>query len=261
MFALSLSVSAAVFVSLISLVGVLTIAWGTQKLKGLVTILIALAVGALLGDAFIHLIPKSLEESTNPAFSSLLVIGGMIAFFIFERVFSWHHHGSEHLHSSKDIETHTPLSPKKPVGYLVLISDGIHNFVDGIIIAASFLVSVPVGFASTVAIILHEIPQELGDFGVLLHAGFTRAKALLYNLISALTAILGVLVVFAFGTQVEQLIFLALPIAAGTFIYIAASDLVPELHGLEKKRKFSFLLQLIAILVGVAAMYGLTFLE
>ena len=146
----------------------------------------------------------------------------------------------------------------KPLGRLILFSDGLHNFLDGLIIGASYLISVEVGIATTIAVVLHEIPQEIGDFGVLLHAGYSKGKAIFYNFISALTAIAGVLVIMVMGSSSERMISFLIPFAAGTFIYIATADLVPELH---KQRGSSTVLEFVAILIGVGAMYGLLFLE
>ena len=133
------------------------------------------------------------------------------------------------------------------------------NFIDGIIIGASFLISVPVGLATTLAVILHEIPQEIGDFAVLLHSGYTKKRALWLNFLSALTAILGAIVLFTIGNMAEVSSFYFLPIAAGGFIYIAVADLIPELHK-TKEVKYS-VLQILAVIVGVLAMVALTLLE
>lgn len=208
----------------------------------------SIAVGALLGDAFIHLIPEALEDSTNATLTSILVIVGIIFFFILEKFLHWHHHGED----KEEIGIH-------PVGKLVLLSDGVHNFLDGIIIGASFMISVPVGIATTLAVILHEIPQEIGDFAVLLHSGYTKRRALWLNFLSALTAILGAIVFFVLGEVAEASSMYFIPIAAGGFIYIAVADLIPELHKTKEIKHSVF--QLMAVTLGVLAMIGLTFLE
>lgn len=235
-------------VSLISFVGVLALAKREELLKKYIFIFISIAVGALLGDAFIHLIPEALEESVNMTFTSVLIIVGILFFFILEKFLHWHHHGED----KDDNYVH-------PVGKLVLFSDGVHNFMDGIIIAVSFLVSIPVGIATTVAVILHEIPQEVGDFGVLLHSGYTKKRAIWLNFLSALTAIFGALVLFVLGASVEAAIIWLVPLAAGGFIYIAVADLIPELHK-TKEAKHS-ILQILAVVVGILAMVALTYLE
>ena len=237
-----------IIVSLVSLVGVFTLSLREEILKKYIFIFISLAVGALLGDAFIHLIPEALENSTNINLTGTLIIFGVMIFFILEKFLHWHHHGED-----KE-ETHI-----HPMGQLVLFSDGIHNFIDGIIIGASFLISVPIGIATTIAVILHEIPQEIGDFAVLLHSGYSKTRALWLNFLSAILAFLGLVIVFIIN-QTEQAITLwLLPIAAGGFIYIAVADLIPELQK-TKEMKYS-VLQLLAVISGIGAMLALTFLE
>lgn len=235
-------------VSLVSLVGVFALSIREEVMRKYIFLLVSLAVGALLGDAFIHLIPEAFEVSTNPLNTSLLIIAGILVFFVFEKFLHWHHHGddvdADHVH---------------PVGKLVLFSDGVHNFIDGIIIGISFLVSVPLGVATTLAVILHEIPQEIGDFAVLIHAGYTRARALWLNFMSALASVLGVLVAFMLGEVGESFINSILPLAAGGFIYIAVADLMPELH--KTKKVSQSVLQLISLIFGVFLMAALLFLE
>ena len=235
-------------VSLISLVGVFAISLREDVLKKYIFIFMSVAVGALLGDAFIHLIPEALENSSNTTLTSTLVIIGIILFFVLEKFLHWHHHGED----KEEVGIH-------PVGKLVLLSDGVHNFLDGVIIAASFTVSVPVGIATTLAVILHEIPQEVGDFAVLLHSGYSKRRALWLNFLSAVTAILGAVVFFVFGEIAEASSAYFIPIAAGGFIYIAVADLIPELHKTMKMRHSLF--QLIAIALGILAMIALTLLE
>lgn len=238
-----LALSSVVVVSLISLVGAFLISVREDLIKKYVFVFVSLAIGALLGDAFIHLIPEGLEEIGNSTLFSILLISGILIFFIIEKYLHWHHHSE-----SEDIE-HTI----HPVGKMILISDGVHNFIDGLIIGGSFMVSTELGIATTIAVILHEIPQEIGDFGVLLHAGFSRAKALFWNLISALSAVLGVTVVLVLGQVSESLAIWLVPFAAGGFIYIALSDLIPELHR-KSEEKGHFLIQLVVMILGVGSM-------
>lgn len=242
------SILSVLVVSLVSLVGVFALSLKTDALKKNISIFISLAVGALLGDVFIHLIPESFEVSTNPVSTSLLLIGGIFLFFIFEKFLHWHHH-----------EDDTDENHIHPVGKLVLFSDGVHNFIDGIVIGASFLVSPALGVATTVAVILHEIPQEIGDFAVLIHAGYSKAKALWLNFISALSSMLGLVVVFVIGTANETFINTVITLAAGGFIYIALGDLIPELH--KTKGTKYFVLQVLTMLLGIGAMLLLTLLE
>lgn len=237
-----------VVVSLISLIGVFALSFKEDVLKKYMFILISVAVGALLGDALIHLIPEALEESTNTVLTSVLVIGGILLFFIVEKFLHWHHHEDDcdtnHIH---------------PVGKLILFSDGVHNFMDGIIIAASFMVSIPVGIATTLAVILHEIPQEVGDFAVLIHSGYSKKRALWLNFLSALSAIGGAVFLFVVGEFAQSLSLWFVPIAAGGFIYIAVADLIPELHKTKEVKHSIF--QIIAVIIGVGAMIALVFME
>ena len=158
-----------------------------------------------------------------------------------ERVLHWNH-----CHNHGDCEVHT-------FSYMSLIGDGIHNFIDGLIIAASFIVSIPLGFLTSLAVIAHEIPQEISDFSILIYGGFSKKKALFFNFLSALTAVLGVLVGFVLSSSVENFVMYLLPIAAGGFIYIGASDLVPELHK-EKDLKKS-ILSFGFFILGIVIMY------
>lgn len=233
-------------VSLVSLIGVTVLSVGEEKLKRNMFILVSLAVGALLGDAFLHIIPESLEAGLP--LTPFLFIAGIIIFFVIEKLLHWHHHGED----AKENHIH-------PVGPLVLVSDGFHNFLDGIIIGVGFLAGTEIGIATTIAVILHEIPQEIGDFAVLLHAGYTKRKAILLNFISSLFAIAGVFVSILLSEKAEGFTEFALPLAAGGFIYIALSDLVPELH--KDRRGKALFLQIAMIVVGVAAMAALLVLE
>lgn len=235
-------------VSLVSFVGVLTLALKRDTLNKSIFCLVSLAVGALLGDVFVHIIPESYEAVGNPSMISFLIIGGILLFFVLEKFLHWHHHTLEHA------EEHA-----HPVGKMILVGDGVHNFIDGLIIAASYLVSVEVGVATTIAVVVHEIPQEVGNFGVLLHAGYSKSKALWFNFLSALTAVLGAIVALVLGDITEQFAALLLPLTAGGFIYIALSDLVPELR--KEKRLDQGILQVMAILIGVASMVALLALE
>jgi len=232
-------------VSLLSLIGVFTLSLKEEIMRKYIFTFMSLAIGALLGDAFIHLIPEALEQSTNTLLTSILIIAGILLFFILEKFLHWHHHG-------EDAEEGTI----HPVGKLVLLSDGVHNFIDGVIIGASFLISIPVGIATTVAVILHEIPQEVGDFAVLLHSGYSKVRALWLNFLSALMAIAGLVVSLILSAD---FVVWFLPIAAGGFIYIAVADLIPELHK-TKEIKYS-VAQITAIVAGVLAMVVLVLFE
>lgn len=236
-------------VSMVSLVGVFTLSLKEDFLRKYIYLFISLAAGALLGDAFIHLIPEALEGSLNSGLVSILIIVGILIFFILEKFFHWHHHG-EDVDRPHDIH---------PIGKLILVSDGVHNITDGIIIGASFFVSTPVGIATTLAVILHEIPQEIGDFAVLLHAGYSRSKALFFNFISGLTAIFGLMLSFILGSMGDSFNVVMLSVVTGGFIYIAIADLIPELH--KTKELKPSLIQIVVVIIGVFMMFGLLFLE
>lgn len=237
-------------VSLISFIGVFTLGIEIKRIRKFLIYLISFSAGALLGDAFIHLLPELAEESGFTLDISLYLLGGIALFFVLEKFIHWQHF---HSHMLEEKEVH-------PFAYTNLIGDGIHNFLDGIIIAAAYFVSGPVGFATTIAVILHEIPQEIGDFGILIHAGFSKGKALLLNFASALLAVLGVVVTFLIGEKIAGIEAILVPIAAGGFIYIAASDLIPELHK-HSTRIITNVLQLIAFLAGIGVMALLLLLE
>lgn len=212
------SLLATLLVSLISLVGVFSLLIKESLLDKILILLVGFSAGALLGGAFFHLIPEA-AEMTSMENVSMMVVIGISLFFLIERGLHWHHC---HKHGG-DCDVHM-------FTYMNLIGDGVHNLIDGMIITASFIVSTNLGIATTLAVITHEIPQELGDFGVLLYGGFSKGKALLANFLSAITAMFGAVLTYFLYTYLDSFIVLLLPFAAGGFIYIAASDLIPELH-------------------------------
>ena len=211
-------------VSLISLVGILTFFLKKDLLNKALLVLVALSAGGLLGGAFLHLLPEAVEEAGATLDIFLYLLLGFCLFFVLEQFLRWRHeHGTVHR--------------VQPFSYMILISDSVHNFIDGLIIAASFIVSFQIGVVTTLAVALHEIPQELGDFGVLIYGGFSRARALAFNYISAATAIVGGVTGYYLSSQLQGSIIYLLPFAAGNFIYIAAADLIPEIkHTTNLKR-------------------------
>lgn len=236
-------------VSLISLVGLFSFAIKTEKLKKVLIYFISFSAGALFGDAFLHLLPEVAQKTGFSVVSSLYILFGVIIFFILEKIIHW-----QHCHEQ------TTSEHKHPVTYMSLTGDALHNFIDGIIIAASYFVSVPAGVATTLAVAFHEIPHELGNFSILLHGGFSKKRALFLNFISALFAILGALLTLWLGSFVQNLETILVPIAAGTFIYIAGSDLVPEIHKHSDRISYS-LIQLFAFVLGIAIMALFLLLE
>jgi len=242
------ALASVLLVSLISFVGIFTISLKLERLKKIVLYMVSFAAGALFGDAFIHLLPEIVEEAGFGLNIASYILFGIIFSFVVEKLIHWRHC---HIPTSKD--------HPHPVALMNLFGDSVHNFIDGLILGASYLVSIPVGVATTIAIILHEIPQEIGDFGVLIHGGFTRAKALGFNFLTALTAVLGTLVSLALARYTEHLTLFLIPFAAGSFIYIAGSDLIPELH--KEFRVKKSLLELLTFVLGIGVMALLLLLE
>jgi len=239
-------------VSLISLIGLLTFPIKEQKLRSLLLYLVSFSAGGLFADAFIHLIPEAIGSSLELKVP-IFILSGIIASFVLEKLIQWRH-------------CHIPTSEEHPhpFTYMNLFGDGVHNFIDGIVLAGSYLASLPGGIATTLAIIFHEIPQEIGDYGVLLHGGFSRRRALVFNFLTAITAVFGSLLILALGViisfeNIEDFKIFLLSFAAGEFIYIAGSDLVPELH--KETEPSRSLLQLIAFILGVGIILALVLVE
>lgn len=229
------AIGASIIVSLISLVGISSLLIKDRWLDKILIILIGFAAGGLIGGALLHLLPEALENSPDNIVFLYLILG-FIFFFILEKYLYW-----RHCHKGIcDIHTFT---------YLNLIGDGIHNLSDGLIIGASFIVNIHFGIITTLVIIFHEIPQEIGDFGVLIYGGFNRFKALLFNFISALTCVIGTIVGYFLSVNIENFSFFLLPFTAGGFIYIAACDLIPELHKQPDLKKSTF--SMLAFLGGI----------
>lgn len=238
---------AVILVSLLSFAGVLTLLLSNKALSKLLIYFVSFAAGALLGDVFIHLLPEMAEEGISFAASAAVLVG-ILASFIIEKFIHWHHcHEGE-------CKEHA-----KPFVYLNLVGDGVHNLIDGVIIMGSFLVSPVIGVATTAAVMLHEFPQELGDFALMLHGGLSRGRALLWNFASGIAAIIGAVLAYVIGNSVEGLPSLLVPFAAGNFIYIAVADIIPELHKETKPAKS--LLQVISLLLGIGVMGLLLLLE
>lgn len=228
---------------LVALVGVFSLWMNEKLLRKILFILVAFSAGALLSGAFFHLLAESLDAiSATRAFIYLFI--GFILFFIVEKFLHWHH-----CHEGK-CDVHA-------FSYLILFGDAFHNFIDGLIIATSFLISIPFGIVTSLLIIGHEIPQELGNFGVLVYGGFEKRKALFYSFLVQITAVVGGIVGYLIGTSVEAAIPFMLPFAAGGFIYIAASDLIPELHKEPELKKS--LTSFLFFLIGIVFMLGLKF--
>jgi len=232
-------VLATTLVSLIALFASLALSISKKILEKILLVLVGLAAGALIGASFFHLIPESLELS-SPDFTFSIVTLGFILFFLLERLL-WKH-------------CHQIGCSFHSFAYLNIIGDAIHNFTDGLIIAASFLADTSLGIITTFAVAIHEIPQELGDFGILIFGGFSVKKAIIYNFASAIFAIAGGLVGLLLSNLAFNIVPSLLCIASGGFIYIASVDLMPELHK-EAKTKRSFI-DIIPFILGILIMWA-----
>jgi len=221
---LPLIIASSFLISAISFIGVISLAFKADTLERIVLCLVGFAAGALIGGAFLHLLPETVERSTSMSVFLALSFGFLL-FFLLEKLIWRHcHKGACEIH---------------PFAYVNLIGDGVHNFIDGLVIAASFLSGVELGIATSLAVAFHEVPQEIGDFGVLVYGGLEKSKALVLNFLTALTAVIGGIVGYYLSSYVGGAIVYILPFTAGGFIYIAASDLVPELHKERDLRKSS----------------------
>jgi zinc and cadmium transporter len=243
------SLVSVILVSLISLVGVLTFSLKEENLKKILLYLVSFSAGGLFGHAFIHMIPEAVGENGFGLQVSLYILIGIITSFIVEKFLQWRH-------------CHIPTSEEHPhsFAYMNLFGDAVHNFIDGLIIGGSYLANIPLGIATTLAVVFHEIPQEIGDFGVLIYGGFNKSRAIFFNFSTALTAIFGAIVALSVGFLIQDFIPFLIPFAAGNFIYIAGSDLIPELRK-EEAGLLKSALQLTAFVLGVLMLFSLVFLE
>ncbi len=231
-------------VSIISLVGIFTLTIKKNLLKNILIYFVSFSAGALFGDVFIHLLPEIIKKTgLTVQLSSFVLLGIVVSLFI-EKIIHWRH-------------CHMPVNKTHVhrFAYMNLFGDSVHNFIDGLIIGTAYLISIPVGMATSLAVIFHEIPQEIGDFGVLIHAGIDRKKALMYNFLTATTAILGTIIAILLSSKIEGATNMLSAFASGSFIYIAGSDLIPELHKETELKKS--VIQIFTFILGIAIMYGL----
>ena len=241
------SIISVVFVSLISLIGAVIIFINRELSKETLLNLVAFSAGSMLGGAFFHLLPEAVN-TMNITSVSIGVLTGILLSYSVEMLLTWRH-------------CHIPSSENHPhtFVYMNLIGDGVHNFIDGVVIAGTYMVDIRIGIITTLAIILHEIPQEIGDFGVIVYGGVEARKAIYYNLLSGVTAIGGALLALLLGEYIEAFSVSIIPIAFGNFLYIACSDLVPELKD-EKNLSYG-IIRLSLLVFGVSLLYFFTFLE
>jgi len=214
---------AAILVSLISLIGIVSFLFKEKFLDKILLFLVGFAAGGLIGGSFLHLLPEAMERGGSTTVWYFTIIGFSF-FFLMEKYFYWRH-------------CHDGICDTHTFTYLNLMGDGVHNFTDGLIIAVSFMANIQIGVITTLAVLFHEIPQEMGDFGILVYGGFSKRKALWFNFLSAVVAILGALVGYLLSGYIKNVPMFLLPFTAGGFIYIASADLLPELHKQKDIRK------------------------
>lgn len=246
--------------SLVSLAGAVTLSLGRARLERIVFLLVAFAVGAMLGGALLHLIPEAYAALGSGPRTGLLVLGGVLAFFVLEKFLHWRHEhaapealagATGHAHAATG---HAHHHATDPFAWMSLAGNIAHNLIDGAIVAASFLVSIPTGIVTTVAVMLHEIPQEIGNFGVLVYGGFSPRRALAYNFATGLAGLVGAGLVLALGPRVDGLADALLPVTAGAFLYIAGSDLIPELNRRHSQSAAKAAGQLAMMVLGIGVM-------
>lgn len=242
------SLLSVLIVSLISLIGIVAFSVKESSLRNVLLYMVSFSAGALFGGAFIHLIPEAVGENGFGLNISMYILSGILCFFVVEKILQWRHC---HILTSEE-HPHT-------FAYMNLFGDAVHNFIDGLVIGGSYIVSLPLGVATTLAVIFHEIPQEIGDFGVLIYGGFSKSKALMFNFLSAVTAIFGAFAALLLGLYMANLTVFLVPFAAGGFIYIAGSDLIPELRKEIKPSKS--VLELIVFILGVLVLLSLNLLQ
>ncbi|MFY9915284.1 MAG: ZIP family metal transporter [Nocardioidaceae bacterium] len=214
MSALSWIVVSGLAMSALALVGSVAVVVPERHFRRLVLPLVAVAAGALLGGAMFHMLPESVRVLGNGLSVFVWVVAGVFSFHVLEQFLHWHH-------------CHRPVSEHRPLGYMILAADGLHNLIGGMAVGSAFIVDIRLGVVTWIVAAAHEVPQELGDFGILVHSGWSTRQALLYNLASALTFPLGGLFAYAVAGRIE--VAWLVPFAAGNFIYIAVADLLPEI--------------------------------
>lgn len=242
-------------ISMSLLGGVLSVlaAAGVLRITGhhRIPLLISYAIGAMLGAVFLEILPHALESASSPHAMTATVLFGILAFFLLEKLVLWRHCHSDHC------EAHEPVAHSHDhgrSGLLILIGDTFHNFVDGVLIAAAFMESTELGIITSLAMIAHEIPQEVGDFMVLVHSGYSRVRALVFNLLSSLATLVGGVLAYFALSGLQEFVPTLLGIAAASMLYVAVADLIPGLHKRPELRATVQQVSLIAL--GIASIWG-----
>lgn len=236
-------IGATLFSGVLGLSGGLLLLWSKKFAEKASMILVSFAAGSLLAAAFFDLMPETFKEAGASMLPFVLI--GLCIFYLLERYVIWHH-------------CHDAHCEHKKLTYSVIIGDSVHNFIDGALIASTFLINVQLGILTTAAVLIHEIPQEIGDFGVLLNTKMKRNKIIFYNLVSALVSVLGAVLTFFFLEYIQKFIPYVAAIAAGGFIYIAAADLIPETH--KEHNRAKTLLSTVVFFMGIIVMWVLGYL-
>ena len=243
------TLSSVISVSALSFLGIFFFLFDESIIRKSLLYFVSISTGALLGDVFLHIIPELSEDPDTLERNLYVLLAGILFSFILEKIVHW-----RHCHILPTGEHH-----HHPMGIVNIVAESVHNFIDGLVIAAAFIASTPIGFSTTLAVILHETPHEIGNVAVLLHSGYPKKKALFFNVLSGMASIVGAVIVMLFAGFSEVIGGLMLPFAAGNLLYIAGSDLIPELH---KETRFrSGVGQLICIIIGMAVMYGVKVME
>jgi zinc and cadmium transporter len=251
------AIGSVVLVSLVSLAGVFTLSLGRARLERVIFLLVAFAVGAMLAGALLHLIPRAYERLGDGTLTGGLVLAGVMGFFVLEKFLHWRHqHGAPEalVGTTGHTHHHGHRHHAEPFTTVNLVGDAAHNLIDGMIVAAAYLVSVPAGVVTTLAVMIHEIPQEIGDFGVLVYGGYSPRRALAYNFLSGLVGVVGAAFALVVGARVEGFADYLLPVTAGAFLYVAGSDLIPELNRRHSHSAATSVWQLVLMLLGVVVM-------
>ena len=254
-----------IIVSLISLIGGVFLTFSRRAIDQVIFYLVALASGTMLGNAIVHLLPEAFEETSSPLLTSCLVLAGIVGSLIFEKVLNLrcHHaggcHGSGHCSEEANPNHGAVPGHIHPTGWMSLVSHGMDNLIDGVLIGVAYLVSIPVGVATTIAIIMHEIPMELGGFGVLVDSGFSKKRALTVNFASGLISVAATVATLVLGEYVEGMTVYLAPVAAGTILYITTAGLMPKMQ--KETSALRSLVQITVMLIGLAIMVAVRCLE